>query len=389
MLVNEFTGSALFQFTAHINLRFGAGASLQAASEIRELGFRKVFVVTDPGVHKAGVTKRMLEGLKAAGVATEVFAEVEANPRDTTIERGAGIARGFGADVFLGFGGGSAMDAAKGMALLQTNGGSIRDYDGINKVSKDLPYLVAVPTTAGTGSEATANAAVTNSETHYKMSVRSPRLLPSLSIVDPELLATLPRMVAATAGLDALSHAIEGYLSIRASAMSDVFALESIRLLGGALRPFVANPANAESAAKMGFGSTLAGFVISNTGTGNDHAIARALGGLFDTPHGLATGALLSHVMRFNASARPARYREIARALGLSTKGGDTTVATRVCDEVESLVRDVGVPDRLGRIEGIDRARVPELVEIAIRNVGPNPRQTTRDEMRSLIESTF
>lgn len=388
MFVNEFSGSPLFQFAAHINLRFGPGAVKALPAEIAAMGMRKVMVVTDPGVHRAGITSGLVEGLMASGVVCDVFSDVESNPRDVTIHAGAERANAFGAEAFIGFGGGSAMDAAKGIALLATNGGKISDYDGIDKVKSDLPYLVAVPTTAGTGSEVTANAALTNTQTHYKMSVRSPRLLPRMAVVDPLLLASLPKMTAATAGLDALSHAIEGFLSVRASALSDVFALEAIRLIGSHLRPFVANPANVEAASGMALGSTLAGFVISNTGTGNDHAIARALGGLFDTPHGLATGLLLSHVMRFNAPARPERYVRIGQALQLSTDGSTTVVGERVCAAIESLVRDVGVPDRLGALD-IDRARVPDLVAIALKNVGPNPRRTSADDMRALIESAF
>jgi alcohol dehydrogenase class IV len=388
MFINEFTGALGFQFSAHINLRFGAGTVAALPAEVVALGARKVMVVTDPGVHQAGLTKGLLDGLKEKGVAFEVFAEVESNPRDTTIHAGAARAAAFGPDLFIGFGGGSAMDAAKGIALLVTNGGSIGDYDGTDKVKKDLPYLIAVPTTAGTGSEVTANAALTNSATHSKMSVRSPRLMPKMAVVDPLLLASLPKMMAATAGLDALSHAIEGFLSVRASLLSDVFALESIRLIGRNLRPFVANPANVEAASGMALGSTLAGFVISNTGTGNDHAIARALGGLFDTPHGLATGVLLAHVMRFNAPARPERFMRIAQALSLSTEGSDVTVAECVCEAVERLVQDVGVPTHLASIN-VDRARIPDLVAIALRNVGPNPRRTSADEMKALIETAF
>lgn len=388
MFINEFSGAFGFQFSAHINLRFGAGAVNALPTEIVALGARKVMIVTDPGVHRAGLTTGLLDGLKAQGVAFEVFDEVESNPRDTTIHAGAERALSFKPDLFVGFGGGSAMDAAKGIALLVTNGGNIGDYDGTDKVKKDLPYLIAVPTTAGTGSEVTANAALTNSQTHSKMSVRSPRLMPKMAVVDPVLLASLPKIMAATAGLDALSHAIEGFLSVRASVLSDVFALESIRLIGRNLRPFVANPANVEAASAMALGSTLAGFVISNTGTGNDHAIARALGGLFDTPHGLATGVLLPHVMRFNAPARPERFVRMAQVLGMSIDGDDVTVADRVCDAVEQLVRDVGVPTHLASIN-IDRASIPDLVAIALRNVGPNPRRTSADEMKALIETAF
>lgn len=388
MYTNAFSGSSLFQFAAHINLRFGRGASAELPSEIAALKPRHVFVVTDPGVQKAGLIESITAGLAQKAIAFDVFSEVEANPRDSTIHAGAELARKAGSDLFVGVGGGSAMDAAKGIAMLMTNPGNVVDYDGINKVVHDLPFLVAVPTTAGTGSEVTANAALTNSRNHTKMSVRSARLLPRLTVVDPGLLRSLPKMTASTAGLDALTHAIEGYLSVRASPLSDVFAIESIRLIGANIRPFVSNPENADAAAGMALGALLAGLVISNTGTGNDHAIARALGGAFDTPHGLATAVLLPHVMRFNAPARPERYRNIAIALGMTPAGTERDVAAGVCDEVERLLSDVGLPDRLSKI-GVDRARVSELVDVAIKNVGPNPRRTSVDDMRQLIESAL
>ena len=388
MYVNAFSGSALFQFAAHINLRFGRGAISELPGEIATMKPRHVFVVTDPGVKNAGLTETLTAGLAQRGIAFDVFADVEPNPRDSTIHRGAEIARAAGSDLFVGFGGGSAMDAAKGIALMMTNPGEVANYDGINLVANDLPFLVAVPTTAGTGSEVTANAALTNSQTHVKMSLRSPRLLPRLTVVDPGLLRSLPKATASTAGLDALAHAVEGYLSVRASPLSDVFAIEAIRLIGANLRAFVANPENADAAAGMALGALLAGFVISNTGTGNDHAIARALGGVFDTPHGLATGVLLPYVMRFNAPSRPERYRSIAAALGLPVNGTDREVADRACDEVHRMLGDVGLPDRLGQI-GVDPARVPELVAVAIKNVGPNPRRTSADDLRKLIESAL
>jgi alcohol dehydrogenase class IV len=388
MYQNAYTGSSVFQFAANINLRFGRGAIAELPGELAALKPKHVFIVTDPGVAKAGLLDALTQGLAQRGIAFELYSDVEPNPRDITIHRGADRARAAGSDVFVGFGGGSAMDAAKGMALLSTNGGEIGQYDGINKVGKDLPFLVAVPTTAGTGSEVTANAALTNSRTHVKMSLRSPRLLPKLAVVDPGLLRSLPRATAATAGLDALSHAIEGYLSVRASPLSDFFALESIRLIGANLRPFVANPENADAASGMALGALLAGLVISNTGTGNDHAIARALGGTFDTPHGLATGVLLPYVMRFNAPARPERYRAIAQALGLSCAGTDGEVAERACAEVHRMLHDTGVPDRLSQI-GVDPSRMAELVDVAIKNVGPNPRRTLPEDLRRLIESAL
>ncbi len=250
-----FSGSTSFQFTANINLRVGSGAAARLPEELEALGVKKPFLIIDPGLYKAGVAKSILDALSAAHVVYELFTDVEPNPRDTTIHAAFDKASAAGCDGVVGIGGGSSIDAGKGVAILLSNGGSIGDYDGINKVSKDLPPLIAIPTTAGTGSEVTANSALTRSSDHYKMSLRSPRLLPRLAILDPLLLRSLPRYVAATSGMDALTHAIEGYLSVRASPMSDFFALQAIELLGSNLRPFVSNPENIEASTEMLMGS--------------------------------------------------------------------------------------------------------------------------------------
>lgn len=386
MRFSSFSGTAAFQFAANINLRFGAGTSASLPSELKALNVKRPFVVLDPGLKTNGAVSAILDNVASSGLAFEPFSEVEPNPRDSTVHRAFEAAKRADADGFVGIGGGSAMDAAKGIALLTTNPGPITDYDGINKVAHALPPVIAMPTTAGTGSEVTANIALTNSSTHYKMSVRSPRLLPALAILDPLLLATLPKHVAAASGMDALTHAIEGYLSLRASPMSDVLALEAMRLVGRNLRAFVANPENLEASSAMLMGSMLAGLVISNTGTGNDHAIARALGGLCDTPHGLATAMLLAPVMRFNASARPARYRDIARAIGLDVNGSERDIAQRACDEIAALQLELGIPSRLREI-GVTEAHIPDLVRVALKNVGPNPRRTDAKDLEALLAS--
>lgn len=379
---------APFSLTARLNIRFGRGVVAGIASELRALGGTRAFFVADRGVRDAGLTKRPLGVFRDAGIEVEGFYEAEPNPRDTTIERGAELLAAFGADVVIGFGGGSAMDAAKGIALLATNGGELADYDGTDKIGRDTLPLIAVPTTAGTGSEVTANAAITNTSRHLKMSIRSPRLLPSLAIVDPDLLASLPHMIAATSGADALVHAVEGCLSLRASPLTDVFALEAMRLLHANLRPFVANPANSDAASAMALGSLLAGVVISNTGTGNDHAIARALGGVCDMPHGLATAVMLPPVLRFNALARPEKMVHIARAFGLTAQDGAATTARAVVEDVEALISDLRIPTRLSEL-GVERAQISQIVEIALGNVGPNPRRTTKQDLEQLIEDVF
>jgi alcohol dehydrogenase class IV len=332
------------------------------------------------------VTAPIVGVLEAARVPFTACTDIESNPRDVSIHAIFDRAVTSGCDGVVGIGGGSAMDTAKGVAVLMSNGGSIADYDGINKIGKDLPPVVAIPTTAGTGSEATANAALTRSSDHYKMSLRSPRLLPKLAILDPLLLRTLPRSVAATSGLDALTHAIEGYLSVRANPFSDFFAIRAMELLARNIRAFVANPENVEAASAMLMGSMLAGMVVSNTGTGNDHALARALGGLCDVPHGTATALLLPHVMSFNAAARPERYIEIASAIGVATTGTVREVAARVVDEIHLLLRDLDVPLRL-RDVGVAEDKIPALIEVALKNVGPNPRRTSAADLERILRA--
>lgn len=381
-----FTGNPLFQFTAHINLRVGNGAALQLPTELDALNVKNPFFVIDPGVHQAGLCQPILDKLEQLSRPFTVFTDVEPNPRDTSIQRAFEIAREAKCDGVIGIGGGSSMDSAKGIAVLLTNGGNIQDYDGINKVTKDLPPVIAIPTTAGTGSEVTANSALTRSADHYKMSLRSPRLLPKLAILDSALLRTLPRSVASTSGMDALTHAIEGFLSVRASPISDLFALEAMHLIAHNIRPFVANPDNQHATTQMLLGSMLAGLVISNTGTGNDHALARALGGLCDVAHGTATALLLPEVMRFNASAQPEKFRQIASAMGISINGTTREIAEQLVDEISHLLDELGVPRRLSEV-GVQESHVPDLVQVALRNIGPNPRRTTAQDLERILRA--
>lgn len=359
---------------------------MQLPAELDALGVKNPFFVIDPGVYQAGLCKPILDAQEQLGRSFSVFTDVEPNPRDISIHAAFEVARKNCCDGVIGIGGGSAMDSAKGIAVLMTNGGNIQDYDGINKVTKDLPPVVAIPTTAGTGSEVTANSALTRSADHYKMSLRSPRLLPKLAILDPVLLRTLPRSVASTSGMDALTHAIEGFLSVRASPVSDLFALEAMRLIARNIRPFVANPENQHAATQMLLGSMLAGLVISNTGTGNDHALARALGGLCDVAHGTATALLLPEVLRFNASAQPERFGQIAEAMDIPTRGTPREVAKTLIDEISFLLDELGVPRRLSDV-GVQEEHIPDLVNVALKNVGPNPRRTNARDLEAILRS--
>jgi alcohol dehydrogenase len=305
-------------------------------------GVRHVLVVCDEGIVQAGSLGKVEEALTRRGIAVSHFSRVEANPRNSTIEAGAEALWAAGADGVVGLGGGSSLDAAKGVALLATNGGKMKDYDGRDKVRQPLLPLFAVPTTAGTGSEVSGNIAFTDAVTRIKLAARSGHIFPKVAILDPELLATLPARVAAATSLDALSHAVESFLSKNANALTEMYARESLRLVTSHLRAFVAKPSDLEHAGAQLLGSALGGMAMSNTGTGNVHAIARALGGMYDLHHGLLCGLLMPPVMAFNAVASPAKMEVIGRALGAPVDGKlPEEVGELVAEALRAMLRDL------------------------------------------------
>ena len=341
-----------FEFGVPTRLHVGVGAAKDLGNALRKDKFASAFVVIDPGVMWAGVAQPILHSLETVGINVTQFTHVEPDPLDRDMEAGAAEFAASPCQVVVGIGGGSAMDTAKAIALLATNGGRVRDYNGTDRVPNDPRPLILIPTTAGTGSEVTANIAVTNADTHEKMSVRSPRNYPRLAFLDPELLAELPASPAAASGMDALVHAIESYVSTRATPMTRMLAYEATRReTGHSLCGFVTNRANLEHGAQMLFGSMLAGMAISHTGTGSAHAVARALGGKYGVPHGLACALMLEPVMRFNQPVAEDRLcgtrscaRRRPRGYGpRSGAGGD-----RACGRVACRCRSALPPDDRG-----------------------------------------
>lgn len=374
-----------FMFRTSINVKCGVGVVDTLGAEVRQLGFKKVLFVTDPGLRAAGISARGLDALIESGIKTEVFDTVEANPRDTTIEAVWDRVKHLNLDAVVGFGGGSAMDSAKAIAVLARNGGRLRDYDAPAPITNGALPVVAVPTTAGTGSEVTPNAAITDAERHYKMSLRSPNLIPVLAILDPSLLATLPARIAAESGMDAIIHAAESYTSNRANMVSEAIAIQAMEYLCPSIRPFVGDRGNLPAAEKMLVGSMLAGTVIGNTGTGADHALARAIGGEYDLPHGLACSLMFPYVVRYNFIACPAKYRRFAQLLGLDVERMNVS---RLCDAlVEELFRlcaDLGIPTKLSEV-GITDPAVEKLAAVALKNSEPNPRKTNASDLEKLL----
>ncbi len=378
----------MFSFRTAINVRFGHGITNGLGEELKKNNFSHVLFVIDPGLKRTSIADQAIGSLKINDVKCEIIDTVEPNPRDVTVEKAWESVKDKPIDAVLGFGGGSALDAAKAAALLATNGGPLRQYNDPAAIKKPALPIIAVPTTAGTGSEVTSNAAITDSKNHYKMSFRSPYLIPALSFLDPNLLSTLPKGIAAESSMDAIIHAAEAYLSKKSNPVSDALAVEALKFLCPNIRPFVANRANKSAAESMLLGSMLAGTVIGNTGTGNAHALARALGGEYDLAHGLGCSIMFPYVVRFNFIANPPKYRNFAGLLGLNVSNcSDSSVREKLVEELFVLLEQLGVPSKLGSA-GLDKVDVGKVAEIAAGNTGPNPRTTTVEDLKQLLHET-
>lgn len=348
------------------------------------MGAKSAFAVVDPGLASAGVAEPIFESLAAGGIIVTRFTEVQPNPIDIDIEKAAALFRSRPADVILAVGGGSSLDTAKGIAMLVANGGRVRDYDGNDRVPQDSAAVICIPTTAGTGSEVSANISVTNCDTHEKMAIRSRRIYPRWALLDPSLLSSLPAPVAAAAGMDALVHAVESYTSNRSNAFTRMLCREATRRIALSLEQFVAKPSDASAAAEMQFASCLAGMPLFYTGTGAAHAIARALGGYYNVVHGVACSVLLEPVMRFNLPAVEARYAELADAMEVTSGAtSQSEKANAAIVRVRRLREAIGIPDVLD-IE-VSGDLIDKIATWAAKNCGPNPRPANPDDIRRLI----
>lgn len=373
-----------FEYCIPTRLIFESGGAAKLGGMLARFQYSSAFVVVDPGFHSAGLDAPILRSLDESAIPYAIYSEVEPNPVDSSMERGADEFKARRDDVIVGIGGGSAMDTAKAVAVLATNPGRLRDYDGNDKVPKNGWPLILIPTTAGTGSEANYNLSVTNVDTKEKMAVRSICNCARVALLDPALLEKLPAHVAAAAGYDALVHAVESYVSNRSTAPTRMIAYEAIRRIAPSLEPFVADRADSKSAGEMLYAASLAGMVISHTGTGAAHAVARALGGRYNVVHGVATGVLLEPVMRFNLDVVEARYAEVGDALAVTGAGMDARGrAAAAVRRIGEMRQNVGLPDRLPiRVEA---AYENDLAEWASRSAGPNPRKVTPDDARMLM----
>ena len=367
----------------------GAGAIAAIADEAKRRGFHKALVCSDPDLLRFGVTKKVLDVLEGAGLAYEVYSDIKPNPTIDNVKHGVEVLRASGADYLIAIGGGSSMDTAKAVGIITANPefADVRSLEGVAPTKKPCVPIFAVPTTAGTAAEVTINYVITDVEKNRKMVCVDPHDIPVVAFVDPEMMSTMPRGLTAATGMDALTHAIEGYITKGAWELSDMFHLKAIEIISRSLRGAVAN--TPEGRTDMALGQYVAGMGFSNVGLGIVHSMAHPLGALYDTPHGVANAIILPTVMEYNAPATGEKYREIARAMGVPGVDDMTQEEYRraAVDAVRRLAVDVGIPADLKDI--VKREDIPFLAQSAYDDAcrPGNPRDTSVGEIAALYES--
>jgi alcohol dehydrogenase len=350
-----------FDFDPRTRVIFGPGSLAKLGEIARNIGGKHVLLVTDSGLKAAGHEDRALAQLSSAGMRVSIFDEVRPNPTTLDIEAGTEFARGRDIDLIVGLGGGSSLDCAKGINFLLTNGGRMQDYKGTGKARLPMVPLIAIPTTAGTGSEAQSYAVITDAETHMKMACGDKKGLARAAILDPELTVTMPPQVTAATGIDALSHALETFVTRRATTISRMFSQQAWQMLSGALLRVLEQPDDLEARGAMQVGAHLAGAAIENSMLGATHALANPLSAHFDLIHGIAIGVMLPAVVRFNGGDPHVEraYRGLAHQAGIcdgeSAHAMDLFVA-----ELTNIVRRCGQPTSLKEC-GVDEALLPRM----------------------------
>ena len=367
---------------------FGPGARKVLPEVVERLGKKKALVVTDKGLVKFGVAGMVTEVLDKAGIAYEVFSDVKPNPTVTNVKDGIEAFRNAGADFIIAIGGGSSMDTAKGIGIVINNPefSDIVSLEGCAPTKNKSVPIVALPTTAGTAAETTINYVIIDEDKKKKMVCVDPNDIPAVAIIDAELMYSLPKSLTAATGMDALTHAIEGYITKGAWEMSDMFEIEAIRMIHRNLQKAVDEPSNADARNGMAVAQYIAGMAFSNVGLGLVHGMAHPMGSLFDVPHGVANALLLPTVMEFNMPACMDKYPRIAEAMGVDITGMTPEEASQAAVEaVRQLALNVGIPQHLSEL-GITAADIPALAEQAIADVCTpgNPREVTLEDIKAL-----
>ncbi|MBP1572817.1 MAG: lactaldehyde reductase [Oscillospiraceae bacterium] len=366
----------------------GKGAIENILPELIARGFKKAFVCTDPDLVKFGVSQKVTDLLEKGGFPYELYTEIKANPTIENVQTGVASFKASGADCIVAIGGGSSMDTAKAIGIIITNPEfeDVRSLEGVAPTKNPCVPIIAVPTTAGTAAEVTINYVITDVEKNRKFVCVDVHDIPVVAVVDPDMMATMPKGLTAATGMDALTHAIEGYITKGAWELSDMFHLKAIEIISRSLRGAVAN--TDEGRADMALGQYVAGMGFSNVGLGIVHSMAHPLGALYDTPHGVANAILLPTIMEYNAECTGEKYREIARAMGVKGVDDMTQEEYRkaACDAVKQLSADVGIPADLKEI--VKAEDIPFLAQSAYDDAcrPGNPKDTSVEEITELYK---
>ena len=370
---------------------FGVGARKRVAYYARNMMARRVFLVSDPGVIAAGWMQDVRDELTEAGIDSVLFKDVSPNPRDYEVMAGAALFAREHCDVIVAVGGGSAIDCAKAIGIVHANGCDIRAMEGADQVAMPGPPLICIPTTAGTAADISQFCIIVNSPERYKMAIVSKTVVPDVALVDPECTLTMDAYLTACTGIDVLTHAIEAFVSTASSPIVDVHALAAIKLVWNNIEQAVAAPHDLPARENMLLASLQAGLAFSNASLGAVHALAHSLGGFLDLPHGECNALLLEHVVRFNITGAPERYRQIGEAIGLDLRGmNEHERAKRMTEALAALRNRVGIHDSLAT-RGVRPADIPALAGHAVKDacIVTNPRYATLADVQVIYEEAI
>ncbi|KOO09139.1 L-threonine dehydrogenase [Vibrio hepatarius] len=377
-------------FIPTVNL-MGAGCLKDAADSIQSKGFKKGLIVTDKILNQIGVVKKVQDLLTERDVETVVFDGTQPNPTISNVNDGLALLKANDCDFVVSLGGGSPHDCAKGISLVAANGGKIGDYEGVDQSAKPMLPLVSINTTAGTASEMTRFCIITDEERHIKMAIVDKHTTPLISVNDPELMLAKPASLTAATGMDALTHAVEAYVSTAATPITDAVAIKAIELIQAHLRTAVKDGSNLEAREQMAYAQFMAGMAFNNASLGYVHAMAHQLGGFYDLPHGVCNAILLPHVQRYNAQVVPARLRDVAKSLGVNVEGMTPEQgADAAIEAIVSLAKDVGIPAGIQEL-GAKAEDIPTLADNALKDACgfTNPKQATHEEITAIFEAAM
>ncbi|MHB1114711.1 MAG: L-threonine dehydrogenase [Acidovorax defluvii] len=377
-------------FMPAVNL-MGSGSLGEAMQAVKGLGYRKALIVTDAMLNKLGLADKVAKLLNELQIATVVFDGAQPNPTKGNVRAGLALLRANQCDCVVSLGGGSSHDCAKGIALCATNGGEISDYEGVDRSVKPQLPLVAINTTAGTASEMSRFSVITDEETHIKMVIADRNVTPILSVNDPDLMLAKPKALTAATGMDALTHAVEAYVSTAATPITDACALKAVELIARHLRTAVAKGDDLHAREQMAYAQFLAGMAFNNASLGYVHAMSHQLGGFYDLPHGVCNALLLPHVEAFNVPTSAARLRDVAHAMGVDVAGLDAEAGAQAClAAIRQLALDVGIPKCLADL-GVKEADIPLLATNALKDACglTNPRTATQADIEGIFRGAM